>query len=751
LIEPTTPAGMNYMNLRLKLTVCALLGGTGSLCAQLASAVDASPPADSDTTALETVIVTAQKRSEPLIDVPMSVTALSGSQLENLQDRDFADYAAMVPGLSLNAAQPGFTRLTLRGQNAGGDGSTVAVYVDESPFGSSTGLLNGGPNTGDFDTWDMQRIEVLRGPQGTLYGANSEGGLLKFVTNAPELGTLAGAAEVTGENVANGGNGGDVRVMLNLPLGDKMAFRVSGIDYDEPGYIDDPSRNERNINDGHEYGGRASLLAAPTEDLSVRLTATSQESKYGGINTVDVNPTTLQPLYGGLSQERFLPEPSMFKYENYNATVDWNLGPVRILSSTSYGVLGTEAANDVTPSYGGLAGELFGGTPGALLDDNTTLRKFTQELRFSSPTSALLEWQAGAYFTHEIGQLNEYLNGVTLPAGNLLGLIEQPIIDSAYKETAGFGDVTYHILPQFDLQLGGRYSHNEQAATQTINFNPLLSPTQVFTANSSGNVFTYSVAPQWHVDANDMVYARLATGYRPGGPNVLPPNAPTVVEREYGADKTTNVELGVRSTQLDGALSLDVALYHVNWKDIQLLELVDDFGVNGNGGTARTQGLEWTVEYSPLHGLQLEWTGAYTEAKLTSPAPGLYANSGDPLPYAPKWGTSFDGEYDWALVGDFKAFAGATWSYVGARSSDFASAPPVAPSVYPGQIVLPSYNTTAVRLGVDKGQYRITVFGKNLTDTRGITDYESVPGGAPYSTVTVIQPRTVGATLSVKF
>jgi iron complex outermembrane recepter protein len=740
------------MNMRLKLTVCALLGAAGSLYSQLATAVDATPASsDNDTTALETVIVTAQKRSEPLIDVPMSVTALNGSQLQNLQDRDFADYAAMVPGLSLNATQPGFTRLTLRGQNAGGDGSTVAVYVDESPFGSSTGLLNGGPNTGDFDTWDMQRIEVLRGPQGTLYGANSEGGIIKFVTNAPELGTLAGAGELTGENVANGGNGGDLRVMLNLPLGDKMALRVSGVDYDQPGYIDDPSRDERNINDGHEYGGRASLLAAPTEDLSVRLTATSQESKYSGINTVDVNPTTLQPLYGGLSQERFLPEPSIFKYENYNATVDWNLGPVRVLSSTSYGILDTEAANDATPLYGGLAGELFGGTQGALLVDNTTLRKFTQELRLSSPTSALLEWQAGAYFTHEIGQINEYLNGVTLPAGSLLGLIEQPIIDSAYKETAGFGDLTYHILPQFDVQLGGRYSHNEQAATQVTNFNPLLSPTTVYIANSSGNVFTYSVAPQWHVDANDMVYARLATGYRPGGPNVLPPNAPTAVEREYGADKTTNVELGVRSTQLDGALSLDVALYHVNWKDIQLLELVDAFGVNGNGGTARTQGLEWTVEYSPLHGLKLEWTGAYTEAKLTSPAPGLYANSGDPLPWAPKWGTSLDGEYDWALFGDFKAFAGATWSYVGARSSDFASAPPVAPSVFPGQIVLPSYNTTAVRLGVDKGQYRFTVFGKNLTDARGITDYESVPGGSPYSTVTVIQPRTVGATLSVKF
>ena len=312
--------------------------------------------------------------------------------------------------------------------------------------------------------------------------------------------------------------------------------------------------------------------------------------------------------------------------------------------------------------------------------------------------------------------------------------------------------MTYHILPQFDVQLGGRYSHNEQDATEVVNFNPLLAPApEIVTANSSGNVFTYSAAPQWHVDANTMVYARVATGYRPGGPNVLPPIAPPSVEREYGADKTTNVELGVRTTQLDGTLFVDVAIYHVNWKDIQLSEEVDGFGINGNGGTARTQGLEWTVGYSPLHGLKFDWTGAYTEAKLTSPAPALNANSGDPLPYAPKWGTSLDSEYDWVLFGDLKAFVGATWSYVGARSSDFASAPPVVvtPTATPGQIVLPSYNTTAVRLGLDKGQYRFTVFGKNLTDARGITDYESV--GAPYSTVTVIQPRTVGATLYVKF
>jgi iron complex outermembrane receptor protein len=734
------------MNGAAKSTVLGLLGVVTPFIWQQSAALDAAGPAGGGANSLDEIVVTAEKREEKLKDVPMSVTALGGSKLDNLQAVDFADYAALVPGLSLQAIQPGNTRLTLRGQNAGGVGSTVAVYLDDAPFGSSNALLNGSINTGDFDTWDMQRIEVLRGPQGTLYGANSEGGLLKFVTNAPVLGSLSGAAEVSGESVDHGGNGGELRAMVNLPLGDKMAFRISAVDQDVPGYIDDPSNGARDLNDGHKQGGRASFLAVPTDDLSIRLTATSQQMKYNGTNAVDINPVTLQPLHGDLTQERLLSEPSNYKYENYNAAIDWNAGPFRVLSSTSYGVLTSDTDSDETPLYGGLAGEIFGGAPAALLDDNVGSKKFTQEIRLASPASDLLEWQVGGYFTRETGVLNEHLNAIQLPSDALLGLLEQPIIESTYKESAGFGDVTYHFIPQFDVQVGGRWSHNEQTETQVTNFNPLISPVpQIINADSSASVFTYSVAPRWHVDANTMVYARLATGYRPGGPNAIPPGAPPSVERQYGADKTTNVELGVRTTQLDGTLSVDVAAYHVNWKNIQLFELVDGFGVNGNGGTARTQGLEWTFGYLPVHGLTFQWTGAFTQANLTSPAPALNANSGDELPYAPKWSTSLDGDYEWPVFADYKGFVGATWSYIGSRTSDFASSA----AATPGQVVLPSYNTTAVRFGLENDHYKVTFYGKNLSDSRGITNYDSF--GSPYSTVSVIQPRTIGFTLSVKF
>src|SRR6202789_4382757 len=230
------------MKTTLKLAILTALGVAGLWLAQPSAALAADQPSDSD--ALATIVVTAEKKEEKLKDVPMSITALGGNALDNLQYRSFSDYAAMVPGLSLTSSQPGYTNLTLRGQNAGGVGSTVAVYLDESPFGSSSALLNGSILSGDFDTWDLQRVEVLRGPQGTFYGANNEGGLLKFVTTAPVHGSLSGAAEVTGESVDHGGNGGDVHAMLNLPLGDKMAFRISGFAQDVPGYVNDPLSGE---------------------------------------------------------------------------------------------------------------------------------------------------------------------------------------------------------------------------------------------------------------------------------------------------------------------------------------------------------------------------------------------------------------------------------------------------------------------------------------------------------------------------
>jgi iron complex outermembrane recepter protein len=739
------------MNRTLKLAMLAALGALGPFLAQESRAAAAAAPADSD--ALETIVVTAEKREEALKDVPMSVTALTGSTLDKLQARDFSDYAAMVPGLSLFSSQPGLTNLTLRGQNAGGVGSTVAVYLDESPFGSSSALLNGSILTGDFDTWDLQRVEVLRGPQGTLYGANSEGGLLKFVTTPPVLGSFSGAAEVSGQTVSSGGNGGDLRAVLNLPIGDKFAFRISGFDQYVPGFIDDPLSHASDVNDGHRYGGRASMLFQPVDAFSIRLTGTTQTDRFNGTPEVDVDPTTLKPVHGDLTQERLIKEPSVFKYDNYAAVINWDVGPFSVLSATSWGNLNSDYVTDYTNiqlapglTLGDLLAAAVGPGLGGLLDNVANLKKFTQEVRLSSPASNFLEWQVGGYYTHEDGHLEQHLNAVLLPGGKPAPLpsLEIPILDSTYRETAGFANLTVHIIPQFDVQAGGRYSKNVQDVTESIT--GLLVPSQQFSTPSSGDVFTYSFAPRWHINADSMLYLRYATGYRPGGPNALPPIAPPDVPREYGADKTKNIEVGYRSTLLQGLLSIDVAAFHVDWTNIQLLEQVDNTGINGNGGKAKSQGLEWNFGYVPLHGLTFQWTGAYTDAKLTTPAPAVGGNTGDPLPYAPKWSTSIDGEYDWAAFADYKLFVGTTWSYVGERKTGFGTSPDGLT-----QVSLPSYNTWATRLGIQNDRYRVTLWGKNLGDSRGITNYTNQGAPGLNGTIAIIDPRTIGLTLSAKF
>ena len=740
------------MNGICKLALLVALGSIGLFLSPQSRAADAAAPSED---ALTTIVVTAEKKEEKLKDVPMSITALGGGSLDNLQYRSFSDYAATVPGLSLVSSQPGYTNLTLRGQNAGGVGSTVAVYLDESPFGSSSALLNGSILSGDFDTWDLQRIEVLRGPQGTLYGANSEGGLLKFVTAPPVLGTFSGAAEVTGETVAQGGTGGDYRAMLNLPLGDKMALRISGFDQDVPGFISDPTRNKVDENDGHKYGGRVSLLAQPVDSLTIRLTASSQQSEYNGVPQEDINPLTLRPSEGDLQSNRFINEPSSFQYKNYNATINWDAGIFSILSTTSYGILNSDAITDDTNAQlaPGLTLETLlagAGLPntGGFVDNLVDLNKFTQEVRISSPTTNFVEWQLGGYFTREVGHLYQHLNAISVPSGAAIPgfpSLEFVTLDSIYKETSGFGNVTVHILPQFDIQAGGRYSKNEQVATEGLS-GLLVGPPQAFSTPSSGHVWTYSVAPRWHIDADNMLYFRWATGYRPGGPNALPPIAPPDVPREFGADKTSNVELGIKSTLLNGLLSIDAAVFHVDWTNIQLLEDVDNTGINGNGGKAKSQGFEWTIGYVPVHGLTFQWTGAYTDAHLTTDAPGVHGVSGDPLPYAPKWGTSLDGEYDAAAFANYQYFVGATWSYVGARSTDFGS--DVTEML---QVRLPGYNTYGARVGLDNDRWRYTLYSKNISDSRGITSYAA--SGAPNLNggIAIIQPRTFGFTMSTKF
>jgi len=340
--------------------------------------------ADEPRSALEEIVVTAQKRQENLLDTPMSVSALTGADLERDHATRFEDYVGQVPGLNLIQGGPVNNQLVIRGVTTGSNpiNNTVAIYLDETPWTSEGPFANPGiaPN---LDTYDMQRIEVLRGPQGTLYGAIALGGLMKYVTNAPDPNRFATSAQVGGSYMSGGSAGFDAHGMINLPIADNLALRLVAYDNYYPGYIDDQARGITNINGSHVAGGRAALLFSPTSDLSIRLTAVYQDILANDQNNVDLDPGTLKPLYGKWSSQRLFSQPSEARNELYNATINWDAGFANLLSSTSYSRAPFSALQDYSAAFGP-----FFPPYGVGLVIREPVTNLTQELRLSSSANS---------------------------------------------------------------------------------------------------------------------------------------------------------------------------------------------------------------------------------------------------------------------------------------------------------------------------------------------------------------------------
>ena len=699
------------------------------------------------------IIITAQKRTQRLIDVPQSVSVISGDSLDKQHAQRLSDYLTRIPSANVVESQAGNSRIVLRGINTGGVGATVATYIDETPFGSATSLANGAILAPDLDPFDIARVEVLRGPQGTLYGANSLGGLVKYVTIAPDPGAFDGAAELGGEDVAHGDFGWWGRAAANVPVSKDAALRVTGFYRRDPGYVDDPKQGDDDVNGGHTYGGRASFLVTPTDALKIRFTAMLENIRSNGSNAVDLDPVTLKPAYGGLTHERLIAEPNDIKDRIYNATIDYDFGPVSLVSATSYGTVDQHVLEDASAVYGPILTFVLGIPLGAGVDQNLTQKRFTQEVRLASNHNEVFEWVVGGFYTHEKNRLGQDLYGIdgvtgaTVPSLDGLVTVDLP---SRYTEYAGFANATWHIAPQFDLTAGGRWSRNKQSEEQDT-AGLLVGGGSVFSGSSSDSVFTYAVAPTFKPNANTRIYARIAKGYRPGGPNAVSPLASDAVPRTFGPDTTTNYEVGVKTETDDHLLSLEAAAFVIDWKDIQLLAQIDNLGVNVNGGAARSKGVEFTVGLNPTRGLSLYASGSYVDAHLTEDAPEAVGGlKGDSLPFNPKWQSTIGAEYDHPLNAKLKGHAGISWHYTGNRRSDFR-APPGPGLPPPPQFRLDAFSQIDAHAGIDIDRFRIDAFVHNLTDARGITNvgfFGDVNGNLAGA---VIRPRSFGLALGYRY
>ncbi len=732
--------------------------------------------APSNSKAVEQIVVTANKRRELARRVANSVTAISGAELARRQEVNLQSLASQIPGFSLETDDKTAVRVVLRGLNTGSSGTTVASVLDDVPTNGTGAQNNASINTPNFDTYDLQRIEVLRGPQGTLYGATAEGGIVKYVTNVPDLNTYSGSLEGGIQGTTVGGIGGTLKGFANLPLGNgHAAVRISAWNEWTPGYIDNPELNKSNSNSAQQYGFRASVLVQPVPELNIRLTAERQSlfsNNADYVEAVGAASTPLKPpanqlsLFDGLVNNTAVSGTSQSETAVYYANVNYDFGWANLTSITSYSfdnfALNADEGNAALAAGVNvgqlLASQVYGEPIVADLKQNSNTGKFNQEVRLTSDTGLdifgrSLDYLGGGYFTHETTSLLQNVVGhpAASPSSSLVPPLGGDGISGSLSEWALFGQVDYHILDRVDVALGGRLSGNDQHSVTSF-ATGVLTGTAMHSGVISSNDHDqlYSVAPRWRPTDDTTLYGRIATGYRPGGPNQPVPGV-TGLPASYQSDRVVNYEVGWRQDFLGKRVSVDLTGFYVNWKRVQILSIINTpagpFSIEGNAGSAVSKGVEWSFQWVPLSGLTLSAVGSYTDARIAADAPGLGATNGEYLPYVPDVTNSVNVEYSWKTFADYDAYVSGTWSFTGDRYTGFTPSQTVTVS----HALLPSYSTGAIRAGLESRRYSFEAFINNISDERGITYYASNGGSNETGQVSLIMPRTIGALVRVKF
>lgn len=733
-------------------SVCALLALAGPSLAQDSLPSKGSNAGQVKAKNLQAVTVTAEKRAESEQDVPISMTVVEASHMLNTGASKLDDYYAQVPGLSVNDRGAGRTTLVMRGISAGSElNPTVGIMIDDAPFGSSTTDYS----IPDLDPFDLDHIEVLRGPQGTLYGASSMGGLIKFVMADPDTEAFSGRYQAGISDTAHGSTGYVTRASMNLPLiTDKLALRVSAFHRRDPGYIDDPGQGKHNVNDGTADGGRISALWKVNDDFTVRASAMAQNNSANGSARVDMLQNSYTPEFGPYEHKR-LPgtDGAYVKTRIYILRLEGHLGWADFHSISSYSQYSLTGPQDVTGTFGGLTAPIYG-LPGlgVKIDNDDRTGKFTQEFRLSSPDDGRrLSWLGGVFFTKEHTSGVQQIVAVDKASGADLGLgsMYSGLSPSTYKETAAFGNVDYRFTDAFDVQLGGRFSAVRQAFANDYS-GPLNGGTTSDSEGARNNVWTYSLSPRYHFNDDLMMYGRIASGYRAGGANALLLEDKGNFPEQYRSDSLTSYEWGVKGDFAQHRLTLDASLFYIDWSNIQLAEISQPTGDTYfvNAGSAKSEGAEASLSWRPVRGLTITGNASYTHAVLTQDTPdGTYGRTGDRLPYSPVWSGTVGAEYAFPLNGSWDGSLGGSVTYMGGRMSSFTS------SASAQRFRLRAYTTAELHAGIQSMDWGINLYVKNLTDARGYlsaTAQNATTGVSSYGLL-LIQPRTIGVSVTYSF
>lgn len=768
--------------------VSALVASTAISTSLLCVAAAHADEAQSRVTGFEEIIVTAQKREEKLQSVPISVTALTETQLARLGANDFYSFARTVPGLSFNNTLPGRNNIALRGIVAAAGSPTVGMYIDEV-------VVTGGGGDDSFigsadpRIFDISRIEVLRGPQGTLYGAGSMGGTIKFVTNKPKLDVTEGSIEGEVASTRSGNLSYKSTVVLNTPVVEDVVAIRAGVSFlHQGGYIDRIERNvlaEKNANETNDLGIRVTAMIKPNDKLEIIPAIYYQR-----------NRTADEPYYSSILPEyqksSKIAEPTQDETITYSLTANYDAGPATITSVTSYYDRAVNILQDYSDTDVGAFAGIFSEAPfndpslAVPFRDNlsqnivdSTIKRFAQELRLSSNGDGRLKWIVGGYFArNKANRFQEVVNhdfndtsmdvfgpgGITLPNDRVfIGNTGRTV-----REYALFGDLTYDITDAFSLSAGVRWFQNksklDRAAGGLFGGGGPLTPRATLLAKEDG--FNPKFTANYNITDDSLVYATLSRGFRSGGPNSpIPSNACTdaalsalglsSAPESFGSDKVWNYEAGSKNAFANGRVIVNGALFYIDWSGIpQSVPLANcGYAFTDNVGKAVSKGGELEIQAEVIEGLRLAFNLGYTEAKLKADAPTLGGSIGDRVQFVPRWVYSLSGDYIFPINSEMNGSIRIDYQYRSSVRRNFIE------NSY--NFKQEGYGVANLRVGVQTEKWDLSVYAQNLFDRNPIINNE---GWLPdvrdasdtaiwqaYNHYTTLRPRTIGVNAKYNF
>lgn len=665
------------------------------------------------------IIVTATKRASTIQDVPFSINAQTAEDIERTNATSLEDISRNVAGLTIQNLGPGQSQVAIRGVSSGqivrdqpGVKEQVGIYLDESVI--SLSLF-----TPDIDLFDLNRVETLRGPQGSLFGSGSVGGTIRYITNQPKLGVTEGTVEANVNTVTDGGTGGHIKGAVNVPLGDKAALRAVGYFTQYAGFIDALGIDEENVNDGNRFGGRLAIALEPTDNLRITPRVLYQEIETNGFNRQDefnflANPTVLgtPTTTGQLSgqqvseligeREQFLLLEEGFSDETFIADllVEYSLGSVDFTSVSTYTDRSIEVSRDASALTSSVNVDLGFDAASFLLPSNlvdaTEFSGFTQEIRLASNWDSAFQWLIGGFYNTQDRDYSQRLptpgfdafTDAVFGAGTSEAVANGFPLNSPFnsdipfelEQFAIFGEVSYDVTDRLNLAAGGRFYDFEESRDFITGGLFGNGDNQTDTTESSG--FTPRFLAKYELNDAVTLNAQASRGFRLGGVND-PLNVPLCSPedlaifgtfQDYDDETLWNFESGFK-VQKDGFTFNAAGFYN----DISNLQVTLDAGscssrVVFNVPDAFSVGVEYELGFSPIENLDVFFTGSLIKSEFSSTVADGDGNvlaglrDGNRLPSVPEFQTSASANYrfDPGIAGAEGYFGGSV-QYVGTR------------------------------------------------------------------------------------